>query len=718
MKQTIATDTGPAIDLLLQEYHAVEGNEETLSYDDDIRYTRWTGQSPDGRKWDRFRPDGDPALPWEGASDTRVPLADEIIRERVAACKAAFWRAAPVFNPVNAEDGELAAYIGQYMGWLRNTKMRRQLVREVELSQQYADHYGWCLIYAGWTRRIGVREMPLTMDMALGLLQQAGIDPALIEDPAREAEGLEVFRTLYRTLAQRDGITEEESDQVLPRDRELKRVMRELREDGESSVGVPYVAEDAPCVYACKPWEDVRVPDDTLDIQDARVVFWRHWMDEATLRGKVVSEGWDEDFVDAVIEARGRDRYQYTTYASPQSGALTNATKTDPTTGAYRAVEGDLAEVVYGYRRVVDESGRTSVHVTIFSPAVGRVGSDGEVLHAKHEIYPGQARYPFIAYSREHVNRRLVSSRSIPCVVGTWQAEEKTQRDAINDRSNLDTLPPLVVPKVFGAKFRIGPGAQMPEARAGQMRFLDPPRRGIETAIQTIELINRRTDQYFGRFAENVHPAKVQTMLEAEIGGFFAVWEEVFRHVLMLVVEYGDPEEFMRVTNAPAPIPAELVYRQFDFTLDFDPRELNPEFLKQKLEMISQLVLPEDTAGVVNRAELTKIKLGAIDPSLSKRLVIDQASASQQLFNDVRNELAQMALGNEANYVEEDPTAPTKLQFLQQLVQANPKYQQLLQEDERFKALVDNFVKNLQQSIAQQQNKTIGRLGVAPVQAG
>ncbi|MBT3843202.1 MAG: hypothetical protein HOF61_13605 [Verrucomicrobia bacterium] len=56
-----------------------------------------------------------------------------------------------------------------------------------------------------------------------------------------------------------------------------------------------------------------------------------------------------------------------------------------------------------------------------------------------------------------------------------------------------------------------------------------------------------------------------------------------------------------------------------------------------------------------------------------------------------------------------------KMQFMQQIVQGNPKCQEALQDDERFQALLENYGKNLQQSVTQEQNKMIGRIGVQPV---
>ena len=74
-----------------------------------------------------------------------------------------------------------------------------------------------------------------------------------------------------------------------------------------------------------------------------------------------------------------------------------------------------------------------------------------------------------------------------------------------------------------------------------------------------------------------------------------------------------------------------------------------------------------------------------------------------------------MANGNEAQYVDNDPTAPMKMQFLQQIVANNPEYQAKMQQDGRFVELMGNYSKSLQMSIDQQQNKQVGRIGVKPM---
>ena len=64
---------------------------------------------------------------------------------------------------------------------------------------------------------------------------------------------------------------------------------------------------------------------------------------------------------------------------------------------------------------------------------------------------------------------------------------------------------------------------------------------------------------------------------------------------------------------------------------------------------------------------------------------------------------------------ENDPAAKMKLQMVQDNLSKNPKAQAALQQDQLFSALFQNYVKNLQMSSMQQENASIGRLGVAPI---
>ena len=170
-----------------------------------------------------------------------------------------------------------------------------------------------------------------------------------------------------------------------------------------------------------------------------------------------------------------------------------------------------------------------------------------------------------------------------------------------------------------------------------------------------------------------------------------------------LVQEYLGDEELQRIAGISPGLPTSQTEIQgaYDFAVKFDVRELDSDYVIGKMKAIIDL-LPIDTAGTV-------------DPVLGQSVMSDQRGASQKTFDKVNQDVALMALGNEAAYTENDPTAAMKMQFMQQIVQGNPKYQEALQGDERFQALLENYGKNLQQSVTQEQNKMIGRIGVQPV---
>jgi hypothetical protein len=103
-----------------------------------------------------------------------------------------------------------------------------------------------------------------------------------------------------------------------------------------------------------------------------------------------------------------------------------------------------------------------------------------------------------------------------------------------------------------------------------------------------------------------------------------------------------------------------------------------------------------------------------ISPDAAKELIVANEQASQKMFRDVQTDIGLMLLGNAPALVENDPTAPTRLQLAQQILQQNPKAQQALQGDQIFQQLFQQYVQNLQMSVQQEQNKQVGRTGVAP----
>lgn len=241
-----------------------------------------------------------------------------------------------------------------------------------------------------------------------------------------------------------------------------------------------------------------------------------------------------------------------------------------------------------------------------------------------------------------------------------------------------------------------------------------PAKDGVAENIwmQSLMQVNRQ----FGRPSENVPPVIWQTRLQKLTSEFLSMWTEALQQVHALMLQYMTDQEWLRIVGTPKPkISPDAIALESDSLLQLDIREMDPDFAMKQLEAIQKYVLPADAAGVVDRSRLVAAALSAIHPGLARQLVQSKAGATQKLFDQVSADFASMALGNPPRLVEEDPTAPVQLQFAQQIMQANQKYQQALREEPTFKKFVETWIQNRQQSVAQERNKTVGRLGVNPV---
>ena len=157
------------------------------------------------------------------------------------------------------------------------------------------------------------------------------------------------------------------------------------------------------------------------------------------------------------------------------------------------------------------------------------------------------------------------------------------------------------------------------------------------------------------------------------------------------------------------------IHDEFDLSVRFDVMNMDKEYIAQKIQFLSQIA-QMDAGGVLNRNRLTEMMIQAIAPEMAKELIMNQAQASQKMYKDVQTDIGMMMLGNEALYQENDPTAQSKLQYAQQIMQQNVIAQKALQADPNFQQLFQNYVKSLQMSVMQQQNAQVGRIGVSPIQ--
>ena len=652
------------------------------------RFCRWAGQSPDGRKWDALMPQGRPAFPWDGASDTRIPLADEVVNGQVDLETTAFWRAQMKVSPVAGGDLEEAATASALMDWVITSRLFCDLTREVELVSQYKGTFGWAAIHVTWQQEQGQKTQTVTIQQLQALAAQAPQGSILADLPALAAnpDGADQLAEMLVSVFPH-----------LKKKRALKAVT-ELRNTGTCDFPVPVQTKNSPSMVALTPWDEFVIPPETTDIQSARVVFRRCYMTEFEIRQHILTCDWDEEWAEEAIATAGK----FSNYAdwSISAGLSRNALQ-DKT---------HLVEIVYGYQKALDQDGLPGVFCTVFCPSVGdKYGSFGCVDYTHGE-------YPFVVWRTEAIHRKITESRSIPEICVTWQNELKVQRDSIQDYTSISTIPPLQVPKNRGGTIKLGPAVQIGVMRPGEISWMQPPAREPGVAFQLMDRIELQTDRYFGRPNELIPPSISQTRQQRIVTNWLHGWTAAFRQVLALCLQYLSPEEIAKITGQNGPVPTDA--QAMDISLRFDVRELSTDLVSEKLKAISTLVLPLDTAGVIDHSKLIEMLMRAIDPAMARDLVTDKGVASQKMFDETNADIGLVALGNPPKLRESDPAAQMRLQFAQQIISSNPKYQQQLQSDPIFAAGMKKMAENLQFSVQQQQNAQTGRLGVPPNATG
>ena len=661
------------------------GNMSRLTTSDDQRMCRWEGQSDDGKKHEEYL--GYEAFPFEGSSDVRNRLIDNVINQLVMLCMSSWQRANIRVSGIEINDAEKSGAAQTLMHWIVNNRIRPELEREAELWCQYAFQFGWSAMHVGWERRVAKRNDTITLqDLAQAAMQGNGLLGQVYQSiNNKQASDLAIMLIQQSLMCEKS---------------EAKRIIQSLIETGSAQYEMPYIQKNLPVVAALKPFDEIAFPPETVELQEARMIFKRTFMSEVQMKNVGMSEGWSEEFMEEAVNTAGKSGYLHDSNLVPLINSVPNAVEK----------ANNLIEIVYAYARQLDKNGTASIYYTVFCP---QTQND---LFGKHEILDyAHGEYPFVELRRERLRRPVVESRGVPEILFTDQEELKAQHDASRDRTAFEVMPPMTVSRRLGNNQRVGPGQLLPVTNKDDYAWLPPPSGTPATAFALMERIELKTAQTFGLYHPNVIPAQTQMTQQFIVNNFFLSWSQVYRQVFALAIQYMLPDEIERVCGVPIQYNETDINQMFDFSVRFDVRELDTNFVIEKLKAINQFVLPMDTGGNIDRSKLIKATVDAIAPESAKDIFIDQRTATQKQYRDVQNDLAMMMLGLEAQYTENDPQAGVKMQAMQDIMSKNPKAQQMAQTDGVFQALLQNYQKNLQMSVMQQQNAQIGRTGVTPV---
>lgn len=663
----------------------------------DTRNCLWDGQSDDARKHGDDL--GAEPFPFEGASDVRIHLVDEVVNDHRRILQTSLMRSQVQATPIESKDAPASAARTTLLKWAIYTKLAESFRAEVSLLANWQELYALSVMAVTWQQEIRMTRETLTLEELQAIeakaLQQQGAEESqagtgelaqALFDETREDEVAAHLMTMWPALKKGPA----------------RQAVRDLRTTGQCEVPQPIVIKNEPKWSALRVFRDVFWPANTCDVQSAAWVAFREAITEAELKKRVLTDDYDEDEVDEVI-------------ARCQGKTVLDSVKVEDNskTSVIDDMK-DLYEIISMYEKETDEDGYTTINVCVFCP-----GSGGGAL-SEYPLSYDHGEYPFTEFVRDRTERILIENKGVSDVVASEQDQVKTSRDFRTDRASVAINPPKVVPMGRATSDLIfGPGKTLRERRPGDLRWMEPPRFDADT-VQLELQVRQAVNDYFGRLVEGVNPTRQALYAQNMTDNWLAGFRKVARQTLSLCEQYLSDEEIMRITGVPVRTirdPQEKA-REYDFQLEFNAQDLNLEMVLKKLEVVNKAILPADTMGVIDRAFIVEWAMRAVDPSLAQGAVRSQQAASNAEITDEQNEFTKISSGVEPQMAESGQNFALREKVLLDIVQKNPNIQKRLQVDEIFRAMIENRLKHFQFQLQQQKNAQIGRVGTAPTLEG
>lgn len=669
-------------------------------FDFETRYCLWDGQSRDGRKWQDNIGTNHKVRPWDGASDVRTFTADEICNEQVDVMMSAFNRAQFQVTALRSDQLDWSTKITQLLQWYLRGGMAQELDREVEMAAQWRQMYGLSVLGVWWRQEFRMVQAVITLQemlqMAMQQMQQGNPLPLQsLADPLQDE------RTVSE-MVKRSPILDRSG---------AKKILRNLRSNGQAEVPRLTVTTNQPCWEALRAYLDVFFPTETSTLQRARWVQRRRLLTLPEIEFKVNSGEWDREWAQELATMRGKSYSMLNDYRD----LPLRRTETMLSVGSAIGLPNEAyCEVWDGYYYGLDKkTGMPVMQHVVWSPLL-----EPNVFGRFEAFGYDHGQMPFVELVRERVERSLSDSRSIGEIAATHQRTIKTQTDADNDLAQLTTVPPLCVPMWrAGAEVPLGPAAQVPEKVPNELRWMSPPAQtgAGERARMNADMALGR---YFGLMREGVDPRRTQAAQERLTGKFLREIGAACRQTLQLCQQYMsdvDAEMVVGAMRMPFHVSREEIQGEFNLMLHYDPTQLNPDLVVKKLEAFEKYILAFDNQGVVNRAKLAEMGARMLDPWMADALVGSPEAASQGEVEDEKQNLASIMAGVEPPMRPEGQNYQLRLQTLLQEVKANPYLPARLAAQPDSAAMLDARLKHL--AVMAEQfgiNKQIGRTGAAP----
>lgn len=668
---------------------------EQMLLNDNTVYCRWEDQQDNGRLPDLV--DGAEPEPWAGGSDVRVRLADELVNDQVKMMMAATRRSSLSLAATKGTSLEQAGKVRSYMNWLRNTRMRKNVRRETKLAARWRQVYGKAAMSVTWDQKWAREYQTITLAQ---LQEQAELQPGgaaaqiiagLIEPDkdVRKAVG-GILRQMYPDLDQGAALEQ----------------LNALSRTGEMKLPSRYLRVNQPRWKALKWWVDIFGPLNMGELQDSSWLARRVVLTKAQAQEKRISEGWGEEFVDAIIAQAGHSVLDW----MGQNTADTGQRKVFQDSA--ELMEG-LCEVFYFYYVHPDSEGVPCVHMTVMSPHVVQDRNQEPIYGLDQPYGYDHGELPFVLLQREVNEEQTHEARGTAEMVMTQQAEAKWMRDSRVNQTDLLLQPPMIRPeRELGLSLAIRPRGEIGERRAQATRQWTVP----NTAPAADPLENDARSDAYRYFARNRTEDPVRAGLYDQdlADDWCEELEECWSQTLKLAQQFENEIQFDRIVGGQAVnvrLSREDIQGDFDFSLRFNVDSLDPERIEKKISALMPMLQGMDRGGVIDWAPTVRGLFQYLLPEFSDESLRTNEQASDAELKDEQNNWALMMAGTEPAMHENGQNFQLRLQWLDQQM-AQPGSVKRLAANPDSAELVEKRVQHLRFQVQQYTvNAQTGRVG-------
>ena len=694
---------------------------------EDAFYCWWAGQSDDGRKRKR---DGEPTpWPWDGASDTRVRLVEEKIRELCAVCESAWTRGKWEFAGVDGFDFIKAGKFNQLLKWQIKTQMGRNAERQRKLATKYMFMYGLAIIAVSWSKkeRLGLIDIaPIDLARKFGIEKEwlAYTQNPMIfsgqfapETLAKAQLVVDLDTLLYAPITEE--YNPEKSlalwlGEFYPdaNDAACLVAAKSLREKQTAQIPQKRVVKECPAWSAFLPFENIFFPTETEDLSEARWIALRKWLTRTDVESNAE---WPKNFKEELLKHEGQSSTKVLEGLRKNSERWKRSQRAD--SEFVRSTDNTgLYEIYEFYYRATDERGLEQLKKCVFSEHVK--GENGEYILAEDGIYDENGDYPFVALEINPDGDCLIDNYGIPYALYTHQMEVKEARDARINAKDINILPPVVRDvRDMGRPFQLGPDVPVYESVRGSTQWMKTPDSKTYLATEIENTVKIDIDRYCGTSNAGVPDNVTQAIQSYILSGYLSAMGELLTRTFQLDQLYLPETVVTRVSgiiDKPFKISREEISGQFDVYITFDPREMDSQVAVEKAKQLVEII-QLDRNGIIDINKAVSLAVSMVDPLWAEKLITDAQKGALKEISDEQNNVSLIMTGQEPPMREDEPSAGMRLQYLQNLLAKSPEVQGKIATNPFVKSLFENRVKHLQFALMQQRNAQTGKLGVNPI---